>query len=167
MRKRVPSKRLSGCFLVPANPRQPKYSLGQTQFYANQCFSVSTAFLVQKRVQKEVKCQTFGSFFRHFFSMLFKGVLWCRFLSLLATFGVHLGPLGSPKGGKRGGELEVLLQEGCLGTLWEPILDHFGSIWGGFWDAFLQMFGVLWGSIWAQETQRNAKGTPKKKQRNN
>ena len=72
VRKRVPSKRLSGWFLVPANPRQPKYSLGQTQFYANQCFSVSTAFLVQKRVQKEVKCQTFGSFFDTFFQCFLK-----------------------------------------------------------------------------------------------
>lgn len=91
-------------------------------------------------------------------------------MSFFESFSDFWGPFGTPwepKGRKKRGELEVLLQEGCLGTLWEPILDHFGSILGGFWDAFLQMFGVLWGSIWAQETQRNAKGTPKKKQRNN
>ena len=36
---------------------------------------------------------------------------------------------------------------------------------GGFGDVFAHIF-EFWGSFWEEETQRNANGTPKKKQRN-
>ena len=57
--KRVRPKSFLACFLAPAHPRQPRYSLSQTQFCTNQRFPDSVVFLVQKTLQNELSFDTF------------------------------------------------------------------------------------------------------------
>ena len=84
------------------------------------------------------------------------------FFESFSDFGVHLGPPWEPKGRKKRGELEVLLQEGCLGTLWEPILDHFGRIWGRFFTDVWGTLGEHLGTGNPKECQRNTEEKTKK-----
>ena len=79
------------------------------------------------------------------------------------------GPFGTPLGAQRGekegaiwGLLEVLLQEGCFGALWGAILDHFGSILGGFFTIFLGTLGEELGTGNPKERQRNTEEKTKK-----
>ena len=86
-------------------------------------------------------------------------------MSFFESFSDFWGPFGTPwepKGRKKRGELEVLLQEGCFGALWGAILDHFGSILGGFFTIFLGTLGEELGTGNPKERQRNTEEKTKK-----
>ena len=97
VRKKMRPKRVLGCFLVPADPRKPKYSLCQTQFRANQHFSDSKSFLTQKDSQITISLLLFGDVLdllvRCFFDV-FSGAIFSSFGSL---FGSIWDPIGEPK----------------------------------------------------------------------
>ena len=83
------------CFLVPADPREPRFSSGPIQFCANQRFSGSLAVLVQTCVQHELFFQTFQMYFRY----MFRRVFWCHVFQFCCDF---WAPFWTPVGSQRG-----------------------------------------------------------------
>ena len=72
-----------GGLLASADPREPKYSRGQSHFFAHQRFSVSVAFGGPKSHPKGTFWAPFGSFLEVFLEVFFDvffGVVFNMFL---------------------------------------------------------------------------------------
>ena len=71
VRKMVSPKRFLGCFWVPADTREPRFRLSQTQFCTNQRFSESVAFFTPKSLQNELGFAPWGVVVWYFFRCVF------------------------------------------------------------------------------------------------
>ena len=100
-----------GGLLASADPREPKYSFGQTHFFAHQRFSVSVAFGGSKSHPKDAFSQPFGSFLEVFLDVFFDVFFGVVFGTFFETFwsrvGLLGGALGVPDGGEKGSKIDV------------------------------------------------------------
>ena len=105
MKKGAPEVFFGG-LLASADPREPKYSLGESHFFAHQRFSVSVAFGGPKSHPKGTFLRLFGSFLEVFldvFLEVFFSVVFERFfVTFWSPFGLLGGALGVPDGGEKG-----------------------------------------------------------------
>ena len=166
-------KSFLGCFLVPADPREPRFRLSQTQFCTKERFSNSVAFLVQTSIPNDLCFYTFWCFVRYFcrcvFLMCFGGVIF----SVLVTFGLHFGPSWEAKREKKEGEIGSFLDppnfwhsETHVAAFWDhfgSILGYFGSILEHIWEGFLAQKHQRNTMGKPQEIHRKTKGSPKRK----
>ena len=110
MKKGAPEVFFGG-LLASADPREPKYSLGESHFFAHQRFSVSVAFGGPKSHPKGTFWRLFGSFLEVFldvflevfFSVVFEKV----FCDFLESFWPPWDALGVPDGGEKGSKICV------------------------------------------------------------
>ena len=99
--------------LASADPREPKYSLGQSHFFVHQRFSVSVAFGGPKSYPKGTFWRLFGGFLEVFFDVFFDVFFGVVFHMLFETCWSPFGLLGEAWGGGRGP-----LRELFCGLLW-------------------------------------------------
>ena len=97
MKKGAPEVAFGG-LLASADPREPKYSLGQSHFFASQRFSVSMAFGGPKSHPKGAFWPPFGSFLEVFLDVFFEVFFSVVFERFFVTFWSPFGLLGTPWG---------------------------------------------------------------------
>ena len=98
-----------GGLLASADPREPKYSVGQSHFFAHQRFSVSVAFGGPKRHSQGTFLPPFGSFLEVFLDVFlevfFRVVFETFFVTFWHPFGLLVGPWGCQMEEKKGTKL--------------------------------------------------------------
>ena len=97
MKKGAPEVFFGG-LLASADPREPKYSLGESHFFAHQRFSVSVAFGDPKSHPKGTFWRLFGSFLEVFLDVFLEVFFSVVFERFFVTFWSPFGLLGGPWG---------------------------------------------------------------------
>ena len=156
--------------MVPADPCQPKYSLGQTQFCANQRLPCAGTSWQQQRVFWEALWIFFSMFLTYFFLVVCFELFFYAQVGAKRSPRLPKGPQKYPKWLPKGlnfidcaASLSPFLSIGLQIGAFDPQKDHLGQIWGKIWDDFCTVFAPIFGQLPVASTQTgHLEKTPKK-----